>query len=189
MKIIYGHTSEETAKVIDNYPWGFKLKTQRRYWIETVAKKGDRFVFQTLDPRTNKWCKPKKSTYSDVMYMVEKDNGHISRGEISQYSDNIASRASKLELSELQQNKIDELLAFSKVMESVTFTCRAREFKHRETGEVTTSVPIMEMKDYYEVNEDGTPVDKENEAKQEQQQLDNINRGYQMELSKIKAAA
>ena len=48
-KIIYGATTPETAIVVNNYPWGFKLKTSQRYWIETT-KQGDRFVIQTLNP-------------------------------------------------------------------------------------------------------------------------------------------
>jgi hypothetical protein len=71
-KTIYGAVSPETAVVVNNYPWGFKLKTSQRYWIETT-KSGDRFVTQTLNPKTNAWCNPKKSTYSAVMVMTTED--------------------------------------------------------------------------------------------------------------------
>ena len=71
-KIIYGATTPDTAIVINNYPWGFKLKTSQRYWIETT-KHGDRFVTQTLNPKTNVWCNPKKSTYSAVLVMTTED--------------------------------------------------------------------------------------------------------------------
>jgi len=71
-KIIYGATTPETAIVVNNYPWGFKLKTSQRYWIETT-KHGDRFITQTLNPKTNAWCNPKKSTYSAVLVMTTED--------------------------------------------------------------------------------------------------------------------
>jgi len=70
------HDSEETALIVDNYPYGFK-RTKIRYWIETT-KNGDRFVSQTLNPKTQKWNKPKKSTYSNVMVLtIENETGYI----------------------------------------------------------------------------------------------------------------
>ena len=68
--------------MVDDYPYGFRLRTSIRYWIEQT-KRGERFVSQTLNPKTNRWNKPKKSTYSDMMVMVENDNGHISHDGFS----------------------------------------------------------------------------------------------------------
>lgn len=62
------HDSEETALIVENYPYGF-LRTKIRYWTETT-KNGDRFVSQTLNPKTQKWNKEKKSTYSNVMVLT-----------------------------------------------------------------------------------------------------------------------
>ena len=71
---LYGHTNFENGYEVSNYPWGWKLKTLRKYWIETT-KHGDRFCYATLNPKTNQWCKPKKGTYSAVlvMYLDEKN--------------------------------------------------------------------------------------------------------------------
>ena len=74
-QVIYGAVSPETAVVVNNYPWGFKLKTSQRYWIETT-KHGDRFITQTLNPKTNAWCNPKKSTYRAVMVITTEINEH-----------------------------------------------------------------------------------------------------------------
>ena len=65
MDIIYNKDSFENAVEVDNYPWGYKFKTKRRYWIETT-KRGDRVCYQTLNPKTDKWCAVKKSIYSAV---------------------------------------------------------------------------------------------------------------------------
>jgi len=70
MSNLYGHNSFDSGYVVTNYPWGFRLKTSRRYWIETT-KHGDRFCYATLNPKTAKWCKPKKSTYDAVMVMTK----------------------------------------------------------------------------------------------------------------------
>lgn len=73
-----GHTSADTAYVVEDYPYGFRLRTQIRYWLET-NKNGTRFVSQTLNPKTGDWNKPKASTYCSLGVMVrDEDNGHIS---------------------------------------------------------------------------------------------------------------
>ena len=79
MKALHGHTSEETAFIVNDYPYGFHARTQIRYWIETKGKSGCgmRFCSQTLNPKTGKWNKPKKGTYSVVLGMIQEDNGHI----------------------------------------------------------------------------------------------------------------
>tara|TARA_R100001443_G_scaffold107278_1_gene117047 strand:- start:244 stop:786 length:543 start_codon:yes stop_codon:yes gene_type:complete len=87
-KYIYNAVDFDTAIEVNNYPWGFRLKTKVKYWIES-NNKGDRLIKQTLNPKTNEWCKPKKSTYSEVMVMTSKrenDKTFISYEQISMYS-------------------------------------------------------------------------------------------------------
>ncbi len=73
-----GHTSADTAYVVADYPYGFRLRTSIRYWLET-NKNGTRFVSQTLNPKTGTWNKPKASTYCSLGVMVrDESNGHIS---------------------------------------------------------------------------------------------------------------
>lgn len=63
---------------VEDYPWGFKLRTQQRYWIEYKPKMGFRFMTQTLDPRSNKWCKAKGSTYYAAAFMYrDAETGYI----------------------------------------------------------------------------------------------------------------
>tara|TARA_R110000822_G_C15336165_1_gene495320 strand:+ start:6633 stop:7163 length:531 start_codon:yes stop_codon:yes gene_type:complete len=73
---LYGHTNFENGFEVQNYPWGFKLKTLRKYWVETT-KRGDRFCFVTLNPKTNQWCKPKKGTYAAVVIMFLDENNYV----------------------------------------------------------------------------------------------------------------
>ena len=73
-----GHNNADTAYVVADYPYGFKLRTQIRYWLETNTN-GTRFVSQTLNPKTGAGNKPKASTYCPFGVMVrDEDNGHIS---------------------------------------------------------------------------------------------------------------
>jgi hypothetical protein len=75
--VLYDHTSEDTAYVVENYPYG-RDRTLMRYWMEYKKGKGYRFVSQTLNPKTKQWNKPSASTYSDALVMVKLDsNGHI----------------------------------------------------------------------------------------------------------------
>lgn len=36
--ILHGHTSHETAYVVDDYPYGRTVRCKIRYWIETAEK-------------------------------------------------------------------------------------------------------------------------------------------------------
>ena len=85
---LYGHTSESSAYVVDDYPYGFRERTKIRYWLEHKPKKGWRFMSQTLNPKTQRWNKPKASTYTDwgaAMYLDDK--GHVQWEGVGAYSD------------------------------------------------------------------------------------------------------
>lgn len=71
------HISEETAYMIEDYPWGFKLRTKMKIWIEDKKGLGQRIVRQTLNPKTQKWCNPKKSTYYDFYVIFIDEENHI----------------------------------------------------------------------------------------------------------------
>ena len=86
---LYGHTSEDTAYLVADYPYGFRLRCQIRYWLEHKKNKGWRFVSQTTNPKAgDKWNKPKASTYVEfaaAMYLDE--NGHVQWSSLSQYAE------------------------------------------------------------------------------------------------------
>lgn len=73
-----GHTTPETGFVVDDYPYGFRLRTSIRYWIETKKGHGQRFVSQTLNPKTGEWNKPKAGNYHVIAVMVRNPaNGYV----------------------------------------------------------------------------------------------------------------
>lgn len=51
---------------VHNYPWGFKLKTEAKFYLEFSPLHGFRSVQETMNPKTGQWCKPKKSTYDHI---------------------------------------------------------------------------------------------------------------------------
>lgn len=86
MKALYNHLSEDTAYLVDDYPYGRKLRCRIRYWIEKTNK-GFRSVYQTENPKNLMWNAPKKSTYHLVaMNMYLDENEHVHFKAINEYS-------------------------------------------------------------------------------------------------------
>ena len=76
-EVLYGHTDENTAYVVEDYPYG-RHRTLMRYWLEYKKGKGYRFVSQTLNPTTKRWNNPHPSTYSNFLLMIRLfSNGHV----------------------------------------------------------------------------------------------------------------
>jgi len=87
-QILSGHVSPETAYLVEDYPYGFRLRCQIRYWLD-FNKHGVRLVSQTSNPKKSGlvWNKPKASTYcryGGVMYLDEND--HVQWSGLTEYS-------------------------------------------------------------------------------------------------------
>jgi hypothetical protein len=95
MEILKGHTSPETAFVVEDYPYGFRLRCKIRYWLEYHPKHGFRFVSQTTNPkRGHVWNAPKASTYckfGGCMYLD--DVGHVHWAGLTEYSSGAEAQA------------------------------------------------------------------------------------------------
>jgi len=90
MTPLYGHISEETAYLVDDYPYSFTLRCRIRYWVEYKPSKGFRFVSQTENPKSNppRWNKPKASTYAEhAACMYLDDKGHVQCSRIGIYDE------------------------------------------------------------------------------------------------------
>lgn len=87
LTLLTGHTSFETAYVVNDYPYGFRLRCKIAYWIETKGKHGMRFMSRTTNPKKagEVWNKPKASTYSALMVMGLDDIGHVKHTGTSFY--------------------------------------------------------------------------------------------------------
>jgi hypothetical protein len=95
LKLLSGHTSPETAYVVDDYPYGFRLRCSIRYWLEYNPKRGFRLVSQTTNPkRGNAWNKPKASTYArfgGAMYL--NGDGHVTWSSLTEYCSGAEAKA------------------------------------------------------------------------------------------------
>ena len=85
MQVLQPQPTQEAPYLVEDYPYGFRLQTQIRYWIETT-KYGQRFMSQTLNPKTNHWNHPKASTYANIMLAGLDERGYVTYHSISMYS-------------------------------------------------------------------------------------------------------
>src|SRR5208337_4925220 len=89
IEILKGPISPETAYVVEDYPYGYKLRCKIRYWVEFKPTHGFRMVCQTTNPRKpgECWNKPKAGIYSrfgGCLYLNE--NRHVMFTGLSEYS-------------------------------------------------------------------------------------------------------
>jgi hypothetical protein len=157
--ILTRHDSIDTAHIIESYPYG-RMRTKMRVWIETT-KHGDRFVSQTLNPKTGKWNAPHKSTYTEVGILTrQKDNGFIHwhgihsggyRVDLVRFLD----FAAGFPFSDAQNRKFAWLRAYYETMKHVTFSIAPVVHRHKVTGEIKEgAIDIMELNQYEQVDMD-----------------------------------
>ena len=86
-EVLKGHTTVETAYLVADYPYGFRLRCKIRYWLEYAPKKGFRLCSQTTNPKVDRevWNTPKKSTYTLLGVMGLDEEGHVTWTGISPY--------------------------------------------------------------------------------------------------------
>lgn len=133
-KYLYQHTSQETAYVVEDYPWGFRLRTKIRYWVETKKAKngGQRFASQTVNPKTGLWCAPKYSTYSPLMVMYLDENNHVKVETLNMYCS--LEHVLKFKdthlanLSDFQKQSLKEMIGYNEAMKHVKFEIKPRPF-------------------------------------------------------------
>lgn len=75
--------SDEVAEVT-NYPYG-RLRTTALFSLEHKSGKGFRTVFQTLNPKTGRWNKEKKSTHHPALLQTD-TNGFVETAWCSDFN-------------------------------------------------------------------------------------------------------
>ena len=91
LKLLIGHISPETAYVVEDYPYGFRLRCEIRYWLEYTPKRGVRLWSQTGKSLAGGlvpvWNKPKASIYCRLGGAMFLDNeGHVQWSGLTEYS-------------------------------------------------------------------------------------------------------
>lgn len=87
-QVLTGHVSEETAYVVNDYPYGYNKRCKIRFWIET-NEHGQRVCSQTTNPDKpgEVWNKVKKSTYTDLRVLyIDPVTGHLKDAGISHHA-------------------------------------------------------------------------------------------------------
>lgn len=164
--------------VVENYPYGFRLRTQIRYWVETT-KHGQRLVSQTLNPKSGAWNKPKASTYSDVVLAALDEEGHVANVGVSTYSlEEVRAfrEAYAPSLSDYQKTELTNMEKMLEVYSKVTWEVKTQKFRDLDTGETLTSVPMSRLSRVVKVNDLGDPVDEEAEEAIKREDIVRLNK-------------
>lgn len=111
IQILRGHTSPETAYVVNDYPYGFTLRCKIRYWLEYRKGHGTRFCSQTTNPKVagEVWNKPKRGIYMTGLTVMYKqpDTGYI--GHDTCGVNNIGGMAQFQQKFDLNQKELSSL--------------------------------------------------------------------------------
>jgi len=171
-----GFLEQNKEILIKNYPYGFTKRTNIKYWIETT-KRGGRFCSQTLNPKTQKWNKPKKGTYSALKFLVIDETGAIKSISLD-YNDskdklNLWLNLFKDYMTPQQKIEFSKITGYKKVMEKVEFKISETYYKHRETGEISTSINIFDLNKVDRCTKEGVLIDEKKEE-QERKETDKL---------------
>jgi hypothetical protein len=110
--------SFDTAYVINDYPYGYNLRCEKRCWVDTKYGKnqkivGQRLVECTKNPKTGRWNKPKASTYGVVVALwIDEDSSYVKCLRVTNYSsvDELKSVLDRYELSPFQTEELQTLI-------------------------------------------------------------------------------
>jgi len=131
-KDYYGDTKSVSFVVLEpgktitvgDYPYGFRLRTNIRYMVETTNM-GSRFVSQTLNPKTNEWNAPKKSTYNPIALLVVNNEGHVTTLSLdhndSKDKTDVYTQAFENMLNDKQKVVLSSIKKYQRMMENVKF--------------------------------------------------------------------
>ena len=181
-KYIYDKNSFNNSLEVSNYPWGFRLKTKRKTWIETNKNQGDRVCYSTLNPKTEKWCAVKKSTYGAVYVLYFDENQHIKSLGVSKcaYAKELEEFMSIIDcnsLSVLQKKQLERIKAIQKVMDKVTVS-------FSKVSEYNLSDPLDLIRMRRDNNSDETKAREQEQDKVKSQISSAINSTYNQALIK-----
>lgn len=142
IKELSGHTSPETAYVVESYPYSFKLRCKIRFWIESHPKHGQRVVSQTTNPKKPGvvWNKPKASTYSTLKALFLDEQGHVQNEALNPYSgeegiDAFVARFPLTCATEVAQKALPVLRAHARACKRVIWTVRSDDGQPRQTAQ------------------------------------------------------
>lgn len=132
VQTLTGHTGPDSAYVVEDYPYGFRLRCSMRHWIDTAdkgsAKGQQRWTTQTTNPKVagTVWNKPKSGTYSPFVVLYLDDKGHVQAHHVRTWitgADDIRTRRMGVydALSDSERRVYDAMLAFSRKVNPTTW--------------------------------------------------------------------
>lgn len=127
-ELLRNHTSPETAYLVDDYPYGFRLRCKIRYWLDYKKGHGTRLVSQTTNPKVpgEVWNKPKASTYlSGFAFMYLNAEGHVRWDSVSSYRGGAGQFDSAREFFNFSEDDLENVAITETVYSKVNPSCVA----------------------------------------------------------------
>lgn len=161
MKAMVNAVSPETAVVVPDYPYGFRLRTQIRYWTETKKGFGQRFMSQTLNPKNGKWNKPKAGVYYPIVVITQEEAGDPNVGYVAYRALNVWTKTEDIEslervfpeaFGEYEKKAARYLKAMDRSQKHVKVTVKADDGGPRQSLEEQSA--IMNKVIQYELAQD-----------------------------------
>jgi len=109
MNFLKNKYSREEAYEVTDYPYGFRLRTSLFIWIER-NKRGYRIVRQTINPKTWRENKPKKSVYYSYARLFKNEDWHIKTYVFDLYSVQGFLKAQRLNVFEEEDKELEKQL-------------------------------------------------------------------------------
>lgn len=121
IKTIQGCDSLETAYCVEDYPYGFRLRCRKYYYVET-GKNGQRLVTVTTNPKAGgKLNKPVKETYKRVVVLFKDEvTGYLLTDALSDYAGtgDVEAFMNTYELSPEQEDVLKYVLLAKKKLDA-----------------------------------------------------------------------
>lgn len=135
IRVLLGCVSPETAFVQKDYPYGWNLRCERRVWVETKKRYGQRPVFQTTDPKKAwvHWNNPKAGQYYEIVVLtVDEREGSETKGNVDHHVLGMHCDEAKIDAfiakygealtGEYERGAIKTLRAIARANKRVTYT-------------------------------------------------------------------
>ncbi|VVB54030.1 Uncharacterised protein [uncultured archaeon] len=156
IEVLNPQPTEQNPYIVKDYPWGRRLRTQQRRYVETIQGKGERYVIQTQDPRDGNWCNPKKSIYSAIIILYKDlSNGYIEALTFSpDYTEEkdleeFLQKVPLASLSEYQKGQVARARAIYRVRKHIKYTVKTNpteaEIKESEEREKKVNVSLATL--------------------------------------------
>lgn len=126
LTLLRNRVSPETAFIIQDYPYGRRLRCRKRVWLHH-ARGRTRLMEQTENPITRQWNKPHAGAYYDFMVLcLDNSTGYITIVATGPFTDTILSLLATGIYAQFNQQEKDGFMRVVAQWRHYNPTCQRR---------------------------------------------------------------